>query len=87
MAMQHRDGPEGIASPELTDVQRRLRESLLGVQNEVTMAPIALPNRNILRALLSATSHLTQELGSEDARRHEVREKLLAIIKDIERSS
>ncbi len=87
MVMQERANPEGLRDAELIDTQRRIRGSLLDLQNELTMAPIALPNRNIVRALLSSASHLTQELGSENARRHEVKEKLLAIINDIERSN
>jgi hypothetical protein len=69
---------------EISDAVNRIRSGLQEVQNQLTAAPIALPNRNTLRALLSAASHLTQDLGTEDARRQEFRQKVELILHELD---
>ncbi|MGD0776795.1 MAG: hypothetical protein ABSC05_28590 [Candidatus Solibacter sp.] len=69
---------------EILDAQLQIRTALHEIQNQLTAAPIGLPNRNTLRALLSAASHLSQQLGTEASRRQEFRQKVAMILDELE---
>ena len=70
---------------ELRDAQIQILTAFNDVQNQLTAAPIDLPNRNILRALLSAAAHLNQELGTEESRRQEFRQKVAILLHELDK--
>ena len=70
--------PDAGHRKEIVEVQQQVRNALFELHNRLTNAPIELPHRNTLRELLSAAYHLTEELGSDESRVEEARQKLAA---------
>jgi hypothetical protein len=82
---QFKPAPELRGQEECVEIQRRVRQALFDLRNQLTVAPIRLPHRNALRDLLSVAYRLTDELGTDQTRVDEAHQKLQAILEHLSR--
>jgi hypothetical protein len=68
---------------ELRETQSRIRESLSGIYNQLTIAPVDLPHRNTLRGILAASIHLIQDPDSEVNPVDDFRQRIEALVQDL----
>jgi hypothetical protein len=70
---------------ELTELQSQIRDSLSGIYNQLTTAPVDLPYRNTVREVLAASIHLIQDPSPEGKPADGFRQRIEAALQDLDK--